>query len=67
MQWQWSCCKNKSKKILAIKMWLRVWEYSQGEYLYQLSNQGLTIKYKIYSPYEKTSQKSIAIRKDISK
>ena len=48
-------------------MWLRVWEYSQGEYLYQLSNQGLPIKYKIYSPYEKTSQKSIAIRKDISK
>ena len=37
--------KNSATK----KLRLRVWAYSLGEYLYVLSRQGLTLRYKTYS------------------
>ena len=36
--------KNVTKKVK-----LKVWGYSQGEYLYVLSAQGLTMRYKTYT------------------
>ena len=37
------------KSSAAHKLRLRVWAYSLGEYLFVLSRQGLTLKYKTYS------------------
>ena len=50
--------KINLKNSIAKTMRLRVWGYSQGEYLYLLSDRGRTMKYKTYST---------AKRKDISK
>ena len=41
--------KVNFKQVLAKKLWLRVWGYSQGKYLYLLSNRELKMKYKTYS------------------
>ena len=49
--------RNDSKINLAIppkdaatkKLWLRIWAYSLGEYVYVLSRQGLTLRHKTYS------------------
>ena len=37
------------KNAVTNKFRLRVWRYSQGEYLYLLGNRGVTMKYKEYT------------------
>ena len=41
--------KVNLKVALTRKMRLRIWGYSQGEHLYLVTKQGLTMKYKMYS------------------
>ena len=49
---QFSNCKIalkiNLKAALTKKMRLHVWGYSQGKFLYLLTESGLTMKYKIY-------------------
>ena len=42
-------CKTELKNVLATRMRMGIWGYSQGEYLHLLSDKGLAMKFKTYS------------------